>query len=77
MVFFLVSLRRMCRVSLADCIRNKVIHRMSGSGEKITLSMKKSAFSLIGHDRISDERMVNKLFFNKKQTDIKQTKRIK
>ena len=42
------SLRKICRVSLADRIRNE-IHRMTGTSEDVTVRIKKNVLSWFGH----------------------------
>ena len=57
------SLRRICEVSLAYRIRNEDIHRMAGTSEHVTVSMKKNVLSRFRHVvQMSDERLAKKIY---------------
>ena len=61
------SVCRICGVSLADRIRNEEVHRMAGTGEDVTVRMKKNVLSWFGHvERMGDERIAKMIYDGKK-----------
>ena len=60
------SLRRICRVSLTDRIRNEQIHRTSDTREDAAVRKKKFVDSWLGHvKRMSNKRTAKKIYEEK------------
>ena len=60
------SLRRICRVSFIDRIRNEEVHKMAGTCGNVTVRMKKNVLSWFGHvERMSDERTAKQIYDRK------------
>lgn len=65
------SVRRICEVSLADRIRNKEIHRIFGTKENITVTMKKYALKWFLHIERESEKLMLKNIYEAKVYDKK------